>query len=242
MVSNLSLNYTDGELLAEHSQYRRLLGRLMYLTISRSDLTFGVNKLSQYMSQPRVPHLQALHHVLQYLKATPGQGLFFPVASSFKVTAYADADWGSCKDTRKSTTGYCIFLGSALIAWKSKKQPTVARSSAEAEYRALACLTSELLWLKQLLRTFHVQFNTFMVLSDSKSAIQLATNPSNTGRTKHVDIDCHFIRQHIASKFLSLIHVSSKQQLADVFTKALPRLLLHELIPMLGILNIYLPT
>ncbi|MCI01942.1 hypothetical protein A2U01_0022972, partial [Trifolium medium] len=149
-----SLNDTDGEALTDISSYRRLIGRLMYLTISRPDITYAVNKLSQFMQHPHTPHLAAVHHVLQYLKGTPGKGLFFPTQSSLRLTAFADADWGSCKVTRKSTTGFCVFLDDSLISWKSKKQPTVARSSAEAEYRALASLTSELLWIKQLLRTF----------------------------------------------------------------------------------------
>ena len=118
----------------------------------------------------------------------------------------------------------------------------MARSSAEAEYRAVACLTSELLWLKQLLRTFQISLDTTMLLCDSKSAIQLATNPSCTGRTKHVDIDCHFIREHVDSKFIKLIHVTTKQQLADILTKPLPKPLFQDLVSKLGITNIYLPT
>lgn len=214
----------------------------MYLTLSRPDITFAVNRLSQFMQHPRTPHLHGVHHVLQYLKATPGQGLFFPVKSSLKLSAYVDADWGSCKVTRKSTTGFCIFLGDALIAWKSKKQPTVARSSAEAEYRGLASVTSELLWIKQVLRTFEQSVSSVMVFSDSKSAIQLASNPLSHERSKHVDIDCHFIRQYVQSRFLNLIHVPSHQQLADPLTKALPRPKFEDLISKLGLLNIYLPT
>jgi hypothetical protein len=134
-----------------------------------------------------------------------------------------DADWGSCLDSRKSTTGFCIYLGHALISWKSKKQATVARSSAEAEYRALATLTSELLWVRQLLTAFEIAAPSIMVFSDSQSAIQMAHNPTCNERSKHIDIDCHFIREHVHSKFLNLVHVSSKEQLADSFTKPLPK-------------------
>jgi hypothetical protein len=130
MDPGIHLNDKNGALLEDITEYRRLVGRLIYLTISRPDIAYFVNKLSQYVSKPRVPHLQAAHHLLRYLKATTGQGIFFPAVPNLKVSAYVDADWGSCLDSRKSTTGFCIYLGHALISWKSKKQATVARSSA----------------------------------------------------------------------------------------------------------------
>ena len=147
----MHLNAADGDLLDDPSFYRRLIGRLMYLTISRPDITYAVTKLSQYMAHPRAPHLQALHHLLRYIKGCPGQGILFSAASQIRLMAYADADWGNCPDTRRSVTGYCVFLGDSLISWKSKKQPTVSRSSAEAEYRALASVASEISWLQNLL-------------------------------------------------------------------------------------------
>lgn len=144
--------------------------------------------------------------------------------------------------TRKSTSGFCIFLGDALVAWNSKKQPTIARSSTKAEYRALASVTLELLWIRQLLRTFEVSIPSVMVFCDSKSAIQLASNPMSHERSKHVDIDCHFIREHVQLNFINLIHVNTHQQLADPLTKALPRPQFQALISRLGLLNIYIPT
>jgi hypothetical protein len=242
MDPGILLNDKDGALLEDITEYRRLVGRLIYLTISRPDIAYAVNKLSQYVSKPRVPHLQAAHHLLRYLKATTGQGIFSPAVPNLKVSAYVDADWGSCLDSRKSTTGFCIYLGHALISWKSKKQATVARSSAEAEYRALATLTSELLWVRQLLTAFEIAAPSIMVFSDSQSAIQMAHNPTCNERSKHIDIDCHFIREHVHSKFLNLVHVSSKEQLADSFTKPLPKPLFHSLISKMGVLNIYLPS
>jgi hypothetical protein len=233
-----ALNDRDGELLTDVTEYRRLVGRLNYLTISRPAITYSVNKLSQFVSKPRLPHLQALHHLLRYIKATAGQGIFFPAVPNLKVSAYVDADWGSCSDSRKSTTGFCVYLGHALISWKSKKQVTVARSSAEAEYRALTTLTSELLWVKQLLRAFEIPTDGIMVFCDSQAAIQMANNPTCNQRSKHIDIDCHFLREHVQSKFLELIHVASQDQLVDAFTKPLHRPLFSSLISKMGTLDI----
>ncbi|MCH82618.1 cysteine-rich RLK (RECEPTOR-like protein kinase) 8 [Trifolium medium] len=141
-----------------------------------------------------------------------------------------DADWGSCQVTRRSTTGFCIYLGDSLITWKSKKQATVARSSAEAEYRALASVTTELLWMKQLLSDFGISVPLVKLLCDSKSPIQLAHNLTTHERTKHIDIDCHFLRQHVQSGFLNLIHVKSNQQLADCLTKPLAKVQFRDVV------------
>ena len=184
MDPNLKPNATDGEAVTDVSQYRRMIGRLLYLTISRPDICFAVNKLSQFLSCPRTPHLDALHHLLRYLKAAPGQGILFSATSALSLKAYADADWGSCLDTRRSTTGYCVFLGDSMISWKSKKQQTVSRSSAEAEYRALACVTSEILWIQSLLKDLQVATGPTLVFCDNQAAIHLATNPSFHERSK----------------------------------------------------------
>ena len=146
----------EGDSLPDASLYRRLVGRLLYLTISRPDITFAVHKLSQFLAKPRQPHLDAAHHLLQYLKSSPGQGVLFSSQSSFQLRAFADADWGSCLDSRKSVTGFCIFLGDSMVSWKAKKQTTLSRSSAEAEYRALASTVSELVLIHQLLKDFKV--------------------------------------------------------------------------------------
>lgn len=214
----------------------------MYLTISRPDITYAVHKLSQFMSHPRTPHLQAVYHVIHYLKGSPGQGLLFSASSSLRLTAFSDADWGGCLETRRSTTGYMVFIGDSLISWKSKKQPTVARSSAEAEYRALASVTSELLWMRQLLRVFEIQVPSVMLFSDNVSAIALAANPTAHERSKHVDIDVHFIREHVTSGFLVLNHVPSSQQLADCLTKPIAGPRFKEHMVKLGVVDIYLPT
>lgn len=145
MVPNLKLSKTEGELLDTPERYRRLVGRLMYLTITRPDITFAVKKLCQYSSAPRLPHLHAVYKVLEYIKGTVGRGLLYSVEDDLTLKRFADADLASCQDSRRSTTEFTMFIGSSLISWRFKKQPTVSRSSAEDEYRALALATCEMM-------------------------------------------------------------------------------------------------
>ena len=149
----LRLSKDEGELIDDPSQYRRLIGKLMYLTLTRTDICYAVNKLSQFLSKPRHPHMVVALRVLQYIKDAPGQGLFFSANSDFQLKAFCDANWVGCLNTRRSLTGYCIFLGENLISWRSKKQNTVSRSPAEAKYRSMASTCCEINWLFFSLKT-----------------------------------------------------------------------------------------
>ncbi|XP_010424680.1 PREDICTED: uncharacterized protein LOC104709822 [Camelina sativa] len=156
MVLNLLLSRTSGELLPDKEMYRSLVGRFMYITITRPDITFAVNKLCQFSSAPRTSHLTAAYQVLQYIKGTVGQGLFYSAEPALSLKAFADSDYASCPDRRRSTTGFTMFLGSSLISWRSKKQHTISRSSAKAEYRALALASCEMMWITTLLRDLRI--------------------------------------------------------------------------------------
>lgn len=139
------------------------------------------------------------------------------------MQCYVDANDGNCPDTRRSVSGYCIFLGSNLISWRSKKQSTVSRSSAEAEYRSMGASVAELLWISYLLHDLQLKLALPISLwCDNQAAIQITANAVYHERTKHLEIDCHFIRHHYRSRFIHPRHVPSKQQVANLFTKALP--------------------
>lgn len=208
MDPRVQLSGTDGDLLPDITQYRRIVGRLLYLILSRPDITFVVHKLSQFLAQPRVPHLQAIHHLLRYIKGKPGQGLFFSSASPLHLRAFSDADWGTCVDSCKYVTGFCVFLGDSLVSWKAKKQATVSRSSVEAEYRALASTTSEVIWLQQLLKDFSIHLSKpAFILCDSQATIHIASNPIFHERTKHIEINCHFVWEKLHTSAIKLLPV-----------------------------------
>ncbi|KAG7581709.1 Reverse transcriptase RNA-dependent DNA polymerase [Arabidopsis suecica] len=221
MTPNLKLSKLDGVLLEDRELYRSLVGRLMYLTITRPDITFAVNKLCQFSSAPRTTHLNAVYKVLQYIKGTVGQGLFYSADPDLTLKGFADADWGTCPDSRRSTTGFTMFVGSSLISWRSKKQPTISRSSAEAEYRALALASCEMAWLATLLSELQVSTSVPILYSDSTAAIYIATNPVFHERTKHIEIDCHTVREKLDCGQLRMLHVRTEDQIADILTKPL---------------------
>ncbi|CAN1266026.1 Retrovirus-related Pol polyprotein from transposon TNT 1-94 [Linum perenne] len=241
--ANSRLSISSGDPLIDPSPYRRLVGRLIYLCTTRPDIAFTVNYLSQFMSKPTDLHMKAALRVVRYIKTDPGFGLFFSSTSSMQLHAFSDSDWAGCPDSRRSTTGFCVYLGDSLISWKSKKQVTISRSSAEAEYRALAATACELLWLKSLFHDLLFDFTTPISLyCDSTSAIRMAENPVAHERTKHIEIDCHLIRDCVTSGFIRVIQVPTANQLADIMTKSLGPHIFLPLVSKLGLLSIHRPA
>ncbi|XP_072080796.1 secreted RxLR effector protein 161-like [Arachis hypogaea] len=155
-----------------------------------------MGKLSHCLDCPTQAHYTATLCVLKYLKQSPATGLFFATSSNVSPTGFSDADWAVCLDTRRSVTGYCFYLGSSLISWKSKKQPTVARSSSEAEYRTLTLAVCEAQWISFILADLHLPVTKPIPLyCDSQSALYIAAIPVFHERTKHIEVDCHVVRE-----------------------------------------------
>uniref|UniRef100_A0A2N9F7S6 Integrase catalytic domain-containing protein n=1 Tax=Fagus sylvatica TaxID=28930 RepID=A0A2N9F7S6_FAGSY len=220
---NARLTPLDGTPLSDATLYRQLVGSLVYLTVTRPDIAHAVHLVSQFLSAPHSTHYAAVLHILRYIKGTMFHGLHFSAHSTLDLCAYSDADWAGDPTDRRSTTGFCFFLGDSLISWRSKKQHIVSRSSTEAEYRALADTTSELLALRWLLEDMGVTHSSPTVIHcDNRSAIQIAHNDVFHERTKHIEIDCHLVRHHLSAGILHLLPVSSSDQTADIFTKTFP--------------------
>ncbi len=221
---NVKYSKNDGEPITDPTLYRRVVGSLVYLTVTRPDIAHAVQLVSQFVSDPRRLHLTALHRIIRYLRSTSDLGLPYYKSALPQLQAYSDADYGGCPDTRRSTTGYCSFLGSSLLSWKSKKQPTVSKSSTEAEYRAMSAVCSEIVWLRRLLADFGMTPSIPTPLfCDNESAVKIASNPVFHERTKHIEIDCHFVREKFEQGLITLPHVSTKDQIADILTKSLSK-------------------
>lgn len=173
------------------------------------------------MKAPSEDHWHSCKRLLRYLKGTDSLSLHFVPSSSNCIEAFSDADWAGCPDDSRSTGGHCVYFGSNLVIWSSKKQDVVSRSSAESEYRSLANVTTDVIWLHSLCSELGISVpSPHQIWSDNSSAISLA-HPVFHARTKHIEVDVHFIREKVASKFISVGHVPGLEQVADIFTKPL---------------------
>ncbi|GJX84979.1 ribonuclease H-like domain-containing protein [Tanacetum coccineum] len=220
---------SDGDPVSDPTLYRSLAGALQYLTFTRPDLSYAVQQVCLYMHDPRDPHFTALKRILRYVRGTLDYGLQLHVSSTTQLTAYTDADWAGCPVTRRSTSGYCVFLGDNLLSWSAKRQVTLSRSSAEAEYRGVANVVAETAWIRNLLCELHTPlFTATLVYCDNVSAVYMSANPVQHQRTKHIEIDIHFVRDFVASGQVRVLHVPSRFQYADIFTKGLPTALFIE--------------
>ncbi|KAG7542778.1 GAG-pre-integrase domain [Arabidopsis thaliana x Arabidopsis arenosa] len=223
------LSVDAGEPIDNPTYYRSLAGALQYLTFTRPDISYAVHQICLYMHQPRVPHLNALKRIIRYLQGTLHYGIQMTKGCLDSLTAYSDADWAGCPDTRRSTSGYCVFLGPNLISWSAKRQPTPSRSSSEAEYKGVANTVAELTWIRNLLLEIHRPIsNASIVYCDNISSVYLSTNPVKHQRTKHIELDIHFVRDKVAIGEVKVLHVPTSLQYADIFTKGLPSSLHRE--------------
>ncbi|XP_020690111.1 uncharacterized protein LOC110105085 [Dendrobium catenatum] len=219
--TKLPLAKPDDAAYFDASMYRKLIGSLQYLTLTRPDIAYTANSLSQHMHNPTASHSFQLKKLLRYIKGTLEFGL--PVVrSDLRLRTFSDADWASDPVSRKSTSGFCTFLGDTIVSWTVKKQTTVSRSSTESEYRALASATAETIWIRRLLADFGIKHDSSVdIFCDNMSTIALANNPVFHARTKHIEIDQRFVRDHIQKHDIRLLPISTIDQIADILTKPL---------------------
>ena len=224
---------SEDKTIVDEPGYRAVVGSLVYaMTCTRPDLSWIVTKLSQRLSCPTSGDWALLKQVLRYVKGTTDTKLTFSKAESLKLIGFSDSDFAADENDRRSTTGYYFSLNFAgpAISWKSRKQPTVALSTCEAEFMALCETTQEALYLKQVLQDLNedVEVEPVQLFGDNQGSLALTKNPSNHSRTKHIDVKFHFIRDCYTSRVIDIQHVPTEDNAADAFTKPLPRVKLEK--------------
>ncbi|KAK9038646.1 hypothetical protein V6N11_023503 [Hibiscus sabdariffa] len=199
LIVTSKLTKDEGSLIEDARGFRSIVGALLYLNHTRPDIAFAVNKVAQFMHAPREAHWEAVKRILKYLNGTLNFGLVFRCDKlETGLVAFADADWGSNLNDRRSISGYCVYLGNNLVSWGSKKQKSVSRSTTEAEYRSVADVVSEIVWLKALLTDMGVTMRESPVVwSDNTSTVAMSANPVFHAKSKHVELDIHFIRENV---------------------------------------------
>ncbi|MED6204122.1 hypothetical protein PIB30_116775 [Stylosanthes scabra] len=223
MLSSTKLTSQGNDYYEDPTSYRSLVGGLQYATLTHPEIAFSVNRVSQFMHQPQQQHWKALKRILRYLSGKARHGILFTKSTDFHLLAFSDADWANDLDDRRSTSGYCIYLGNNPIFWSTRKQNTMSRSSTEAKYRCLADTHAELLWIQKLLK--ELQINSSVpptIYYDSLGAVLLAENHVLHSRSKHFEVDLHFVQSRVAKKELFVVHIPTQSQVADILTKPLP--------------------
>src|ERR1700678_431442 len=218
--------------------YRSVLGSVMWGQLATCpDLSFSVSLLACFQANPGIEHWRVLLHVIGYIKNTIDYGLTYSRDSDISPTAFVDADYGGCKDTRRSTSGHIFTMAGGPVTWSSKRQATVALSTVKAEYVAMSRCAQQMVWMQNWLSEVKMRFSTPSILrGDNRGAITLTKNTRDHGKVKHIDIRHHYIRELVQSGVIIIEQVSSSNNLADLFTKPLPRDHHHHL---LTALNIY---
>jgi len=212
-LSGAKMSRFTGEVLSNPSEYRQIVGALQYATLTRLDIAYSVNQLCQHMHAPTSIHWTAAKRVFHYLKGTIDSSLSY-TKGPLTLTSFCDSDWAVNPDDRRSTTGFGIFFGPNLISWSAEKQHVVSRSSTEAKYRAMALTTADLNWLRMLFRKLQIPLpSPPTIWCDKSEALSLATNPVSHARTKHIEVDVHFIREKVTNRNIQLRYLSTLEQL-----------------------------
>ncbi|CAN1334246.1 Retrovirus-related Pol polyprotein from transposon TNT 1-94 [Linum perenne] len=219
MATTTKLTKDESADSTDPTHFRALIGSLLYLTASQPDILFAVCLCARFQANPKASHLSALKRILRYLLSTKDYGLWYPSSESFDLVGYSDSDFAGSTFDRKSTTGVCQFLGPCLVSWSSKKQGSVALSTAEAEYVAAGSCSTQILWIRSQLIDYGLKLQTTPLLCDNTSAVNIAKNPVHHYRTKHIDIKFHFLRELVSQGIIDIQFIPTNLQLADLFTK-----------------------
>ena len=243
MNPSIKLDDETSEILSrnDHELYRKMIGKLMFAAIAtRIDIAFAVNRLSQYLSEPRKAHLQAAKHILRYLKGSPDLGILYKSAGAGDLVGHADAAYANARKYR-STTGFCYTIGGAPVSWTSKRQSITAQSTTESEYIALNEAGKQAVWLRHLLYALqksHVYTkNSTIIYGDNLGSIDLSANPVFHSRMKHIQVRYHAIREYIENGEIRVLYLPTDRMLADGLTKGLDRVKFERMIKGLGLTN-----
>jgi hypothetical protein len=221
MGTDAHLDLNKGCKSVDQKAYRSMIGSLLYLCASRPNIMLSICMCARFQSDPKECHLVAVKRILRYLISIPCFGIWYPKGSTFDLIGYSDSDYAGCKVDRKSTSWTYQFLGRSLVSWSSKKQTSIALSTAEAEYVAVGQCCMQLLCMRQTLQDFGYNLSKVSLLCDNESAIRLVDNPVEHNHTKHIDIWHHFLSDHQQRGDINIYHISTENQLADIFTKPL---------------------
>ncbi|XP_022024683.1 uncharacterized mitochondrial protein AtMg00810-like [Helianthus annuus] len=223
------LSASDGPRFSDPTLYRSLAGALQYLTFTRPDISYAMQQICLFMHDPRDAHYSFMKRIIRYIQGTIDYGIRMVKSRTNELVEYSDAYWGGCPDSRRSTSGYCVFLGDNLISWSSKRQPTVSHSSAKAEYRGVASAVAEATWIRNLLLELHTPLRQASIIyCDNVSAVYLSDNPVQHQRTKHIEIGIHFVRDKVRVGDIRVLHVPSSLKYADIFMKGLSKQLFQS--------------
>lgn len=228
---------SPSDTIIKPDDYKMAIGSLMYIcSRTRPDISTAVRQASEHLKSPTINSWNLVNRIFRYLFATITHSLTFTKSSDMQLTGYADADWGSCINTRRSVTGALVFIGGNLIMWKSTKQNTTALSATESEYMSVTDACREVLWIRQLLEELSIfQKDATTIYEDNNGCIKLANNPLILSRSKHIDIRHHFIRQTITNGKVKLLAIPSAENRSDIMTKAIPRPLFERHVEKLGL-------
>ncbi|GMI91113.1 cysteine-rich RLK (RECEPTOR-like protein kinase) 8 [Hibiscus trionum] len=226
MLPSTKLASDAGKLISDPYTYRSIVGALLYICHTRPDILFSVNRVAQFMHKPCEDHMTDVRLILRYLVGTIDYGLLFTPSDMGvgSVVAFSDVDWGNSLDDQRSTSGYYVYVDNYLVAWSFKRHKSVSRSTSEAEYRSVADTMSEILWVNTVLKYMGIHASSSPVVwCDNTSVVSILANPVFHSRSKHVELDVHFVREKVVEQKVQVNYVRAEYQVADGLTKPLSK-------------------